>query len=503
MPLTETMLTILPHFLCSIPRTTALVMRKAPFRSTSMTASQSSSFRNGKSASLMMPALLTRMSAPPKSFVTLSPRVLTAAASRTSASTACASPSFRRISSAAASARARSLWQVMTIRFPAAASSREIAQPIQREPPVTMAVLIGPCMTSSVWPQYTRHLADGRQGAGGMAGHAPVDPPHDLRQHLSGSDLEKHAVAVADHRLDGHVPLGWMAELRCQEPRNAGARGLDVAVGPVIGNGWNADRAARRDDRRDRGSNGLHQLAVDRPAHRQRKDSQGARRESLQGGLDGRLRSGQDELRVRVDVADPDGQAPFARILADRFHGFPARADDGTHRAADAEPLGFPPDRDQDVQSVLVGDGPGGGQRRVVAEAVTRGGRGCHPISGERSGGEGGDQIDARLRREILVECLLRSGEEDLLEVETAFFRCHGEELAGLEVRVVEVAAHPGELRELAGEEEGRRKKVRWSHRRNQSVEAQPVSRGRTSASATQRSSASQRSKRSGSPRRL
>src|SRR5262249_38154808 len=290
-PETETMLTILPHLLWSIPRTTALVIRKAPFRSTSSTSSQSSSLRNGKSASLMIPALLTRMSAPPKSFDNRSPTALTAAASRTSAAIACASPPRERISAAAASALSRSVRQVMTTRCPTAPSATEIARPMPRELPVTRAVLMKGVdsrqstvashvagVPSAGNPtrvaEYTRHLADGRERPGGSAGHRPVDPARHLREHVARADLQERALADADHRLDRRVPEGRVEKLRAEE--TADVRGVPrPGAVPTVGGGHRVpDRPAGLDDPRHRARGRRHQLAVNRPVHPEGKDPQ-------------------------------------------------------------------------------------------------------------------------------------------------------------------------------------------------------------------------------------
>ena len=87
-------------------RAAAFMVRKAPLRLVSMTASKSSSLSIMARLSRVMPALLTRMSREPSSFTAVSMRVFTAAGSATLPWTARvwtprASSSFRVASAAA------------------------------------------------------------------------------------------------------------------------------------------------------------------------------------------------------------------------------------------------------------------------------------------------------------------------------------------------------------------------------------------------------------------
>ena len=107
--LTDDMLTMAPGappaLTCSTMwRATAWPARKEPFRLTRSTRSKSSSVRSRKSAACTMPALLTRMSMPPKASI--------AAATRLSMSSALC--------------RHRSLWKLMSPSFD---SSRSAAPP--------------------------------------------------------------------------------------------------------------------------------------------------------------------------------------------------------------------------------------------------------------------------------------------------------------------------------------------------------------------------------------
>src|ERR1700730_13088377 len=152
----------------------------------------------GNRASLMTPALLTRMSAPPQSVVTRSARALTSSGFRTSTATANAWPPALRISSAVACARTRSLRHVRTVRAPAEASSREIALPIPRDPPVTTAVLMG---FASTGPDYIHSAPDSIQRAGRVTARGPIDPARHLREHLARAGLEEDPAPIGHHGL--------------------------------------------------------------------------------------------------------------------------------------------------------------------------------------------------------------------------------------------------------------------------------------------------------------
>ena len=69
MPETLLMFMILPHFERSIRAAVLRIMLNAPLRFTAMTLSKSSSFMNAISPSFVMPALFTRISTEPKSFL--------------------------------------------------------------------------------------------------------------------------------------------------------------------------------------------------------------------------------------------------------------------------------------------------------------------------------------------------------------------------------------------------------------------------------------------------
>ena len=124
-------------------------------------------------------------------------------------------------------------------------------------------------------------------------------------------------------------------------------------------------------------------------------------------------------------------------------------------RPRDRKPLGLSPDGDQDLQRLVVRNGPGGNHRRIVAEAVARGGRGSNSTCRERASGENRDQVHARLRGQVLVQRLLRPFEEDPLEIPPAALRGAAQEVARLPIRLDEVLADPDGLGKLAGEEEG------------------------------------------------
>src|SRR5262252_3303105 len=331
------MLTIRPHPLWSIPRRNALVTRKAPFRSVSRTRSQSSSLRNAKRESLMIPALFTRTSAPPNSLSTRSASALTSSRTVTSARTATAWPPRARISAAVASARSIFSRHVRTTRWPPAARSEEMARPMPREPPVTTAVFMA---RRSSRAQYTRDAPDFLERPRPADGDRSVDPPRHSAEHLAGADLEQRAVARGDHRLEGRVPDSGMDELgREKAPNVLGAPGN----GPV--------RTVERHvgithalEPRDQRSNGprhrLHERAVDRPPHSQGQDRERARGESVEGRRNGLRSTGQHELRAAVDVADPDRKAPRPKLPAGLLDHFSAAAHHGGHGAPDAQRLG-------------------------------------------------------------------------------------------------------------------------------------------------------------------
>ena len=93
----------------------------------------------------MMPALLTRMSQPPKSFATRSPRALTSSALRD------VGPEGDDAAPSGAELPRGFLGplEILPARHHDAVArarraSREIARPIPREPPVTMAVFMAP-----------------------------------------------------------------------------------------------------------------------------------------------------------------------------------------------------------------------------------------------------------------------------------------------------------------------------------------------------------------------
>ena len=79
-----------------------------------------------------------------------------------------------------------------------------------------------------------------------------------------------------------------------------------------------------------------------------------------------------------------------------------------------AEPLRLAPDRDEDVERLLVGDRARGHHRGVVAEAVAgRRRAAATPGAHERARRERRDEVDARLRGQVLVQRLLRALEEE------------------------------------------------------------------------------------------
>src|SRR5262249_52406569 len=148
------------------------------------------------------------------------------------------------------SARSSAFRQVSTIRCPWLASSRQMARPMPRDPPVTRAVFIAGGVRGSR-AQYTRKLRDALPRTGRMYRHAPVDPARHPSEHLPRSALQEHPVPVGDHGFDRGVPDGGMDELRSQELADLLAAPRDSAVRPVEGDVRITDALEARDHRSD------------------------------------------------------------------------------------------------------------------------------------------------------------------------------------------------------------------------------------------------------------
>ena len=217
------------------------------------------------------------------------------------------------------------------MRAPAAASSSEIARPMPREPPVTTAV-------SHARPTISTAAPDRGERAGRMAAGRPVDPARHLREHLArarprgrrggrrrpcASKVSFQSVgkqnAVPSRRRTSSPPR----DRRVPRGRSTARRGRGSIGRPAISG-------------RDRVGDRPHQLAVDRPAHRQRQHREGAGRRAPRGRP-----STASALPVRTNCVEAltlpiqTGARARAGPRSASSDGLAARADDRAHRAAD------------------------------------------------------------------------------------------------------------------------------------------------------------------------
>src|SRR5699024_637266 len=169
-------------------RMAAFMHRKAPLRLVWMTLSKSSSFMAMARPSRVMPALLTRIWMPPSSLTAVSIRVLAASGSATSPWTArTCTPRASSSCSVCWAAAALPAYEKTTLA-PRRASSRQMARPMPRLPPVTTAVF--PLMLPISFSFQRRAQGvdvgaglhrDGLDGGSGLFDKAA--------QHLAGADL--------------------------------------------------------------------------------------------------------------------------------------------------------------------------------------------------------------------------------------------------------------------------------------------------------------------------
>ena len=289
---------------------------------------------------MITPALLTRMSAPPNSFSTRS-------ASGLDRLSVCRTSADERDRFAARGAdllgrllgaRRGPARQVRTTRMPV---GRELA----RDRPSDSARAAGDDgglrrgLLRAHDPMISARFACAASVPAGAARDAAVDPAQPSCVSISpGPTSRKDAVAVGDHALDRRVPERRAAETRREDLADAlapfrPARRPDRSTGSAArGSSAQAvDRRARSAER-----HGTHQLAVDRPAHRERQHVQRPRGQAPRAPRPRPRPARQDELRRRVDVADPDRAGPPARSArADLLDGLAPRAHDRAHRAAD------------------------------------------------------------------------------------------------------------------------------------------------------------------------
>mmetsp|Transcript_28305 Transcript_28305/g.74900 ORF Transcript_28305/g.74900 Transcript_28305/m.74900 type:complete len:201 (+) Transcript_28305:428-1030(+) len=138
-PTTDETLMMRPHLFLVMALRTALVMRKTELRLVSMTSSHWVSFMRIIRVSLVMPALLTRMSTLPYSAsMTFSTEAISALSTTSSFMPV---PVFLSLKRAAMAAAPESEVAVPITMAPAAASFLAMASPMPRDAPVTRATL--------------------------------------------------------------------------------------------------------------------------------------------------------------------------------------------------------------------------------------------------------------------------------------------------------------------------------------------------------------------------
>src|SRR5881296_801216 len=465
-PAVDAMLITRPPLCCRIMSfVAARVTRNAPRRLTSMTRSQSSSFMRTRRPSRMTPALLTRMSTPPR---TAPPRASSSLAERWSRS----------------ASRPET-----TTAAPSSASNVAIARPMPRLPPVTIATRPsrGPFVTDSprlrlrlaLRPRNALRLAlprspapldhgerlpEARRVLDRESPNAGDDAPEESRQNASRPHLDEGRGALGRETQDTIGPPDRARDLLEEEGldlrRGAGHARVDVAHhgDRRVGDRDPVELAGELDGGR------RHEGAVEGRAHRKQDTLLAAPVAGERGrALHRRPMARDDDLLGRVHVRDAD-DLTLRRVRAHPLDLAQVEPHNRRHRARPHR-HGILHQRAalaHDAYRIGEPQGAGHDERRVFPETVARGERGLEAAFGARGGrrdrrrenrglGVGG-QREVRLRtlehepRQVEAERLVRLLEDRL--------RARG--------RRVEPLAHPDRLRALAGEEK-RDRGHRWS----------------------------------------
>src|SRR4029077_5708815 len=184
--------TIEPERRFIIPRAAARHVWNVPLRFVSITMRQSSSDIRAINPSRVTPALLTRMSSSP----TASTNAFACSGSETSASTARAPDSLATSSASSFPERYTSGQSA-----PARASSRAIARPIPREPPVTRAAFPSSDANASARGERLLELVDLLGSRDGHGFHVAVDSLDKAGENVARADLDERVHALHHQRL--------------------------------------------------------------------------------------------------------------------------------------------------------------------------------------------------------------------------------------------------------------------------------------------------------------
>src|SRR6266550_7878410 len=312
MPTTLVMLMIRPARRLLMPRAACLIIRNAPLKFVSRTASQSSSLMRNTRLSRRVPALFTRMSIGPRSRSTSA----TAASTCSPWATSHAYPRADAPSRCAAACAPVPSRAITATFAPAVCSALAIACPMPRLPPVTSATF----SHRSIFMRRSGRLEE-RGDVDRRAEAHYCGPGQDASQqtgeHASRADLEEPGALAGESRRVLHAldPADGRGELVHEQAARArrGRHGLGGRVGEHREARLAKLGAVEHQPQMTRG--GRHQRRMEGAAHLERNHALRPAGLARRPRLGDRVRVSRDDGLIRGVQICGDGDGALARYL--------------------------------------------------------------------------------------------------------------------------------------------------------------------------------------------